>query len=133
MAPDAREQALRAKLEQLDALEQEGLEALLASDLPEALVRTVNATPKMAQLKQLGYRTFMEMTGDEQAAQTRAFAEKYPLARLTDPAQQKQEAEALCALVGLVPDVDPMRFFEKHPTLGQEALRELNQILGIVG
>jgi hypothetical protein len=119
--------------EMLNALEQKDLAALERSGLLAQAGLLLNGTEQLAQAKNLVYRLCLESLAEDKAEQLRAFAEKYPLARLTDPAQQKQEAEALCALVGLVPDVDPMSFFEKHPTLGQEALRELNQILGIVG
>ena len=113
----------------LDALEQEDLEAILDSGVLQELVATVNATPKMAELKNLGYRIFMEAAGEEAGEQTRAFAEKYPLPQLTDPEQQAQELDAFMVLLGLDNSREPADFFLMHPALGETAYKELEAII----
>ena len=114
----------------LEQLEQGDIAALAASGLLDEAVKLLNATDKMAELKNLVYRIALESAAEGKSAQTRAFAAKYPLARLTDAAQQKQEAEAFRCLAD-TENANPIEFFLRHPSLGQKALQELSIILGI--
>ena len=121
-----------AVLEQdaLEQLEQGDIAALAASGLLDEAVKLLNATDKMAELKNLVYRIALESVAEGKADQARAFAAKYPLARLTDAAQQKQEAEAFRCLAD-TENGNPMEFFLRHPSLGQKALQDLMILLGI--
>ena len=105
--------------------------ALQASGLLPAAGRLINGTEQLVQIKELGYRTFMEMAGEEKGAQTRAFAEKYPLGPITDPALQQQEAEAFCVLMGMNEQLQPVEFFRLHPSLGESRYQELCAIMGM--
>ena len=105
--------------------------ALQASGLLPAAGRLINGTEQLVQIKELGYRTFMEMAGEEKGAQTRAFAEKYPLGPITDPALQQQEAEAFCVLMGMNEQLQPVEFFRLHPSLGESRYQEFCAIMGM--
>ena len=105
--------------------------ALQASGLLPAAGRLINGTEQLVQIKELGYRTFMEMAGEEKGAQTRAFAEKYPLGPITDPALQQQEAEAFCVLMGMNEQLRPVEFFRLHPSLGESRYQEFCAIMGM--
>ena len=93
-------------------------------------IRFLNATEQMAALKNILFRTALEEAVEGKAEQIRAFTEKYPLEMLTDPAQQEQEAQAFHRLLD-TKNADPMGFFMQHPSLGQDALRELAVMMGI--
>ena len=105
--------------------------ALQTSGLLPAAGRLINATEQLVQIKELGYRTFMEMAGEEKGAQTRAFAEKDPLGPITDPALQQQEAEAFCVLMGMNEQLQPVEFFRLHPSLGESRYQEFCAIMGM--
>ena len=114
----------------LEQLEQGNLAVLAEKGLMDDAVKLLNSTPQMAELKKLAFRAALEAAAGNKSAQARAFAEKYPLAQLTDPAQQKQEAEAFLCLVD-TENPDLMECFLRHPSLGQEALQDLGILLGL--
>lgn len=124
-----------AALEQdvLDELEKKNFDALVQSGLLAETGKLLNATEQMVELKNLFYRTALETAAEDNAAQARAFAEKYPLTLLTDPTQQEQEAEAFCILFGMDENAEPTEFFLRHPSLGEKALLELSILLGSAG
>lgn len=115
----------------LEQLEQENWAALAAGGLMDEAVKLLNATEQMTELKNLLYRIALESVAEGKAEQARAFAAKYPLARLTDTAQQKQEAEAFRSLAATETG-NPMDFFLRHPSLGQKALQDLMVLFGII-
>ena len=115
----------------LEQLEQENWAALAAGGLMDEAVKLLNATEQMTELKNLLYRIALESVAEGKAEQARAFAAKYPLARLTDTAQQKQEAEAFRSLAA-TENGNPMDFFLRHPSLGQKALQDLMVLFGII-
>lgn len=113
--------------EVLDQLEQDSYETLMSGALPAAAGTLLNATRQIVELKNLSYRAALEEAAGDMG---RIFARGYPLERLTDPEQQKQEVEALCILAGLVEDADPADFFLRHPCLGKEAFQAWSVIAG---
>lgn len=117
--------------ESLKALEAESYEALKTSGLLAEGGKLLNATPEMAALKNLFYRTALMAAAEDKAQQAQAFAEKYPLPMLTDGEQQLQEAEAFCILAGMVEGKEPQDFFTAHPALGQQALQDFAALVGV--
>ena len=114
----------------LARLEQGDPTVLTEEALLKEGIRFLNATEQMAALKNILFRTALEAAVEGNAEQIRAFTEKYPLEMLTDPAQQEQEAQAFHRLLD-TKNADPMGFFMQHPSLGQDALRELAVMMGI--
>lgn len=112
-------------------VEDPSFEGLKATGLVPAAGKLINATEQLAAIKELAYRTFMEMAGEEKSEQTAAFAEKYPLGRITDAALQEQEAEALCVLMGMNEQMSPAEFFRMHPALGESCYQEFCAMMGM--
>ena len=124
-----------AALEQdvLDALEKEDYAALAKTGLLTDACTLLNATEQMTEVKNLLYRAALETLAGDNAEQAHAFAEQYPLAQLTNPAQQTQEIEAFRCLMDPSGGASPADFLLRHPSLGEKALLDLIPVLGITG
>ena len=95
------------------------------SGILQELGKTMNSSDRMVKIKKLAIALMLEEAGLS-FQEANQLMEKYQLGQLTDPADQLLEVEALL-LPGLSREIPPVILVLRHPSLGEAALKDMEQ------
>jgi len=100
---------------------------IIDSGILEEMGKVMNSSARMAEVKKLAIGMMLNEAGLS-FEESMALLEKYGVGQLTEPAQQRLEVEALL-LPGLSRDIPPIITVLRHPSLGEAALKDVQELV----